>query len=292
MAAAAFAPAVRQSNASPGKKPSPKPAPVLSPDFTPAPRVTGTAPAGGTAAPKPPGSVSSNFTPEPRPTDNRAPGGQGITKGEGLMAPGWNRGADPFGPSGNLWFYDNTGKFFIVNPQDRTFQGGNDPTAYTNWFAGVAPEIAGNFTDAQTISDIDTAKANNLAGLANIQMGEENANSNFQEALRNINKAKGKSLGSLAEGAADRGMTNSGIFLKSTDDTNDRYNDQTAAETRTKDQQLTNFGLQRGNLAEQLAQAIAGANRGGYDRALKAWQDKQAQALAQAQARLKAMGVL
>jgi uncharacterized protein YecT (DUF1311 family) len=198
--------------------------------------------------------------------------------------------ADPYG-GGNTWFHapDSPGTYFVVDGAGNFVAGDSGGADYYGGYrAGNVPG-AGNYEDATSQADKATANSNYGAGMADIQAQKNDLNTNFQEALKAIDKSKGKSLSSLAETSADRGMTNSGIFLKSTGDTNEKFQGDIDNTSRSHTQALTGYERQGTNLSDALGKALRDADTAAYQRALTAWTNKRDEAIKQATARLAAV---
>lgn len=200
--------------------------------------------------------------------------------------PNWR---DTYTPGDFSKYPGNSGRY-LVDPAGNFLEG--DPSAYARDYAGLYPSgTAGDYSDAQMIADKNVANNNYGAGMAEADAQEGNINTAFSEFQSLLGRNKNKSLGSLANSMADRGLTNSGIFLNSTNDVNQNYVDQLSSATSSRDTQLGAIERNRVNLSNILAQALAEAERGAYTRALDSWRERQAAGLKLAQDRLNAIGL-
>lgn len=175
---------------------------------------------------------------------------------------------------------------FQMDPDTGQFLAG-DPWAYAQSVAGERPEL-GQYQDPQSLAERSTAQNNYGAALANYDLEQNNVQNSFNELLNLLNKSKTRNLGSLADSMADRGLSNSGIFLNSTADVQNTFNDQLAGNTRQRDQQFNSIQQGRVNVANILAQAMAQADTDAYNRKLTAWQQMYDQGLKEAQAKVAA----
>lgn len=184
----------------------------------------------------------------------------------------------------------NTGRY-LVDEAGSFIEG--DPSAYAREYAGLYPTGGiGSYTDPVSLAERNAAQNNYGAGLANLDLQENNTRSSFEELLGLLNRNKGKNLGSLADSMADRGLSNSGIFLGSTNEVNQNFAEQGAQQTRQRDSQLNEIQRGRTDMSNQLNQALAQADRLAYERRLQAYNDTYQAGLRQAQDALRAAGLI
>jgi hypothetical protein len=187
--------------------------------------------------------------------------------------------------------YTNTPGSFWTTPNSNEFLVG-DQNAYATWNAGNQPAADGQYQDARSILESDTAQRNYGAGNADIEANLGNLNTNFAAAVRALGNSKKKDMYSLAESSADRGLTDSGIYLRSTNDLGNDYSTRESDATRARDQSAGGYARQQVNLSNTLASALATANTDAFTRRLAEWQTRRDQAIATATQRLRDAGLL
>lgn len=143
-----------------------------------------------------------------------------------------------------------------------------DADAYVRDKLGIAP----------TTAPIDPTQSNAIEGnylntLANYDTSDQYTNQNFTEQEGLIGRNKTKSLGSLADSMADRGLSNSGIFLGATGDVNTAALEQVGSAARSRDMILTQNQSGRTNAAKTRADALAQAQADALSAAIKNWTD-------------------
>lgn len=189
--------------------------------------------------------------------------------------------------------YPSTGTKYLVD-ESGNFLAGN-PTTYANEYAGAYPQGAlGSYSDATSLAEINTANNNLGAALAGFDKNEGSVKASFAELMGLLGRNKGKNLGSLADAMADKGLTQSGIFLKGTGDIEQSYADQTSQQTRVKDDQLSSIAQQRLNAETARTNAVNKAQQDALDRVINAWKlayEQAKKAADQRLADLKANGI-
>lgn len=143
-----------------------------------------------------------------------------------------------------------------------------DADAYVRDKLGQAPSVAPvDPTQANAIEN------NYLNALANYDTSDAYSRQNYTEQEGLVGRNKTKSLGTLADSMADRGLTNSGIFLKTTGDVNTAALEQLNSAVRTRDLLLTQNQSGRVNAAKTRADALAEAQAQALRNAIQAWTD-------------------
>lgn len=235
----------------------------------------------------------------PRVPNQPAPWTVGPNAGQGnasqvVGTPTYLPGTNPVGapaPTGTPQNLNTSGGAYTTDPNGNFLAG--DPVAYAKNYAGMYPNgTVGQYQDALSLAARNTAQNNYGAAAANLDRSEGNIKSTFEEMLGLLNRSKTKNIGSLADSMSDRGLTNSGVYLNSTDELNRNYADQLSGQTRQKDQQLGGIQQNRVNISNALAQALAAADQEAYQRKLQAWNDQYQAGLKIAQDALKNQGLM
>lgn len=184
----------------------------------------------------------------------------------------------------------NTGRY-LVDENGAFIEG--DPSSYAREYAGLYPTGGiGSYTDPVSLAERNAAQNNYGAGIANLDLQENNTRTSFEELLGLLGRNKSKNLGSLADSMADRGLSNSGIFLGSTNEVNQNFAEQGAQQTRQRDSQLNEIQRGRTDMSNMLNQALAQADKLAYERRLQAYNDQYSAGLKQAQDALRAAGLI
>jgi hypothetical protein len=149
-----------------------------------------------------------------------------------------------------------------------------DADAYVRDKLGIAPNVAP--VDPTQASAIE---GNYMNELANLDVADQYARNNFTEQEGLIGRNKTKSLGSLADSMADRGLSNSGIFLGATGEVNTAATEQLGGASKSRDMILTQNQSGRTNSAKTRADALAKAQADALSNAIKNWSDNYNQQL-------------
>jgi hypothetical protein len=190
---------------------------------------------------------------------------------------------DGYTPGDFTSYPGNAGRY-LVDPYGNFLEGSAD--AYVRDALGQAP----------TQAPLDPTQANAienqyLSTLAGLDASDAYTNQGFVEQQGYIDRNKTRSLTSLADSMADRGLSNSGIFFGQTGDVNNAALEQLNSATKSRDLMLSQNQTGRVSAGTDRANKLAQAQADALAAAVKNWQDRYNAELAIARERLTQAGL-
>jgi hypothetical protein len=217
-------------------------------------------------------------------------GGQSLDRTPNQPAP-WTVGPNA-GQGDARAPYSDTNRLIVRNPDGspQINSGGvpaptspNVPSYITdpngNYLSGDADAyVRGRIGNAPTVAPVDPTQANSIENrylnqLAGLDVADNYTRQNYVEQEGLIGRNKTKSLGSLADSMADRGLSNSGIFLGATGDVNTSALEQLNSAAKSRDLLLNQNESGRVNAGRTRAEELAQAQADALANAIKAWTD-------------------